>query len=618
MTKGYAGKLLRVDLSSGSVQDEPLPPLEVLRQYIGGTGLGVKILSDEMPPDVGVFDPASRIILMTGPLTGTPIPGGNNCAIVGPNADTGFTVGAGHTHGQFGPNMKFAGYDGIVVQGASKKPVYLWVHDGKAELRDASKIWGKDTHETEDLVKAELGDPKASVAAIGPAGENLLGAALVSNDKYHVAAFGGGGAVLGSKQLKAIAVRGKGSVELADPKGFVEAAAEWRPKAKERRPEPASVPKRWYKFGEDSVLATKNLLSPDLGIEIGRRFSKACTTYIKLTGEPCFTCPSACSYKAVVTEGHRKGFVATMGGGGENMEGAAAMVAASDPADILWLTDLYDRMGVNSPTLGCAVALAFECFERGLLTVEDTDGLELRWGNAEAAATLVRQAATRQGFGKILADGPKKAAERIGGDAANYAVWVKGAGFRLHDYRGRYESMLAQALAGAGPRGEGTGMTGAYDPDLGYFKSPDDPMQIPGIYKRIQSKRLFEDSVGVCMFNASTIVGIMGLESRCLAAAIGWDQIGPEEQLTIGERIINVERVFNVGRGLKPSDDMDLSPRVLEPPAEGLFKGRTIAPYLKDLVYGYYQVMGWDQTTGKPRPETLKRLGLGHLADRLQ
>ncbi|MEK7848727.1 MAG: aldehyde ferredoxin oxidoreductase C-terminal domain-containing protein, partial [Chloroflexota bacterium] len=334
--------------------------------------------------------------------------------------------------------------------------------------------------------------------------------------------------------------------------------------------------KRWYTFGEMGVLATKNMLSPDLGIAIGRRFSDACKTYIKVTGVPCFSCPSACSYKAEVTEGNRKGFVATMGGGGENMEGAAAMVAVSDPADILWLTDLYDRMGINAPTLGCAVALAFECFERGLLTVEDTDGLELRWGNAEAAAALVRQAANRKGFGAILADGPKKAAERIGGDAAKYAVWVKGAGFRLHDYRGRYESMLAQVLAGAGPRGEGTGMTGAYDPDLGYTKSPDDPMLIPPIYRRIQSKRLFEDSIGVCMFNASTITGIMSLEGRALATAIGWDEILPEEQLAIGERIINMERVFNVARGLTPKDDMDLSPRVLEPPTEGVFNGRTI------------------------------------------
>ncbi|MBI2917112.1 MAG: hypothetical protein HYY01_03875 [Chloroflexi bacterium] len=610
MAGGYVGRLLRVDLSTGLVREEALPGEDVLRRYIGCAGLGVKIISEETPKDIGPLDAANPLVFMTGPLTGTPVPGGNNCCVVTMNAETGFTMGTAHTHGHFGPQLKYAGFDGIVVQGVSPKPVYLWLHDGRVEIRDAGKLWGKDTHETEDAVKAEVGQPRASVACIGPAGENMLGGACVENEKHHVAAAGGVGAVMGSKKLKAVAAYGRGAVPVARPKELLDIAAAWRPAAAAARDNtPARITQRWAYFGDIGVLAAKNLLSPALGKEIGRNYAAACRSYIKIVPKPCLTCPIACSYKATVTAGPRQGFVATMGGGGENMEGSAAMVAVTEPADIVWLTDLYDRMGMNAASVGSAVALAFECYERGLITREDTDGLELRWGNAEAAAALVKKVVAREGFGRVLAQGTKKAAQAIGGDAPKYAVHMKGAGFNLHDWRGRYAKVLEQTVAGAGPRHE------SMAPD-GFSPTPSKIEGAAEAVAKTQRSKLFKDCVGVCMFMWAGGASV-ATETRALAAVTGWESLTEDEMLAVGSRVANMQRMFNMAHGLTIADDLDISPRMQEPPPEGPAKGHTIAPYLRDAVMEYYRHMGWDPDTGRPLPQTLARLGLEGLATQL-
>ncbi|MBI2917994.1 MAG: hypothetical protein HYY01_08360 [Chloroflexi bacterium] len=610
MAGGYSGKLLRVDLTAGTVRDEPLPGDDVLRKYVGCVGLGVKTLCEELPPGAKPLDPSNPLIFMTGPLTGTPVPGASNCCVITYNAETGFTAGTAHTHGQFGPQLKYAGYDGIVVTGASPRPVFLWVHDGKAEIRDAGKVWGKDTHETEDLVKAEVGEPRASVAAIGPAGENLLGGASIENDKHHLAAAGGVGAVMGSKKLKAVAAFGHGAIPVARPKDLIEVTAAWRPaSAAARQNTPALITKRWAFFGDIGVLATKNLLAPAQGKDIGHKYADACLTYIKPVGKPCLSCPVACSYKAKVTSGPRQGLVGTLGGGGESMEGAAAMVGVSDPADVVWITDLYDRLGMNASSVGCAISLAFECYERGLLTREDTDGLELRWGNVEVAAALVKKVVAREGFGKVLAEGPKKAAELIGGEAPKYAVHMKGAGFNLHDWRGRYAKMLDQTVSGAGPRHESMAPDG-FSPT---------PTKIEGAAETIaktQRSKLFKDCVGSCMFMWTGGASV-ATEMRALAAVTGWEGLTEDEMLAVGSRVANMERVFNMAHGLTIADDLDMSPRMQEAPAEGPAKGHSMAPYLKGAVMDYYRFMGWEPETGRPLPQTLARLGLEHMATQL-
>lgn len=600
-----------MDLSTGKLSDEPLPAETVLRDYLGGVGLGVKLLYEEVPPSVGPLDPANRLVFMTGPLAGTPGPGSSNGTLVSVNAETGFTVGSAHTHGLFAAYVKFAGYDGIIFQGASPKPAYLWLHDGRAELRDASALWGKDTHQTEDLIKQVVAEPRASVAAIGPAGENLIPGACVENDYYHTAASGGMGAVMGSKRLKAIAAYGRGGVPLANAKVMASVCAEWRGRLAPSRV-PAGVTMFWRSFGENSIMATKNFLSPAVGVRIGNNFAEACKTY-KITQKPCFGCPAGCSYKVVVTNGPRQGFVGTMGGGGENLEGAAAKVAVDEPGSVLWLADRYDRLGLGTSTIGCAISLAFECYERGLLTREETGGLELRWGDA-AAAKLLDMVVAREGIGKVLANGPKEAARQIGGDAPKYAVHVKGAGFNLHDWRGYWQSLLGQIVASAGPRWEGTSADAlGPEPDAGYPKPlpPFNREGTPEAVRRTQVKKLFEDCLGVCRFTAGRLPGVMALESQAIAAATGWEPYSAEEMFAIGERIANLERLFNMSRGLTAAHDLDVSPRVLETPADGKAQGKTLAPYLRDMVREYYRLMGWEEDTGRPSPQVLARLGLG-------
>lgn len=624
MPGGYAGKILRVDLTAGKTWDEDLPDEKTMRSYIGGTGLGVKYLLDEVPPGVGPLEPDNRFICMTGPLTGTAVPGSNNSTFVSINAGLGYSLATAHTHGYFGPNLKYAGYDGFIVQGAADKPVYLLLYDGKVELRDAGNVWGKDTHETEDLLKEEVGQREASVAAIGPAGENLIGGACIENDKHHTAAHGGLGAVMGSKKLKAIVAYGRKSFQLANPKELLEAAEKWR------APENVSLmgggvtarggmTRCWDLLGKGSILAGKNLSSPDWGKELGASFVEECKKF-KVVARPCFACPHGCSYKVYVTTGPHKGGVFTMGGGGENLEASAAMIGVTDAGSIFWLCEKYDRLGFGTSTIGCAISLAFECYERGILTKEDTGGLELNWGNAEAASELLDMIVAREGLGKILAEGPKKAAEAIGGDAPKYAVHMKGEGFNLHDWRGRWQTFLGQAVAGAGPRWEGKGMDvfGA-EPDIGYHEPPP-PFTMEGAAEAIrmaQIKKLFDDSIGVCWFMCHAIPGIFRLEIEALAAITGWQGISENELLTAGERIANMQRVFSIGRGIRLEDDLDIGARMLEPPTDGIARGKTIAPYLKDAVLEYYRLMGWEEETGKPLPETLTRLGLQHLVEKI-
>ena len=229
MLGGYVGKYARVNLTTREVKDEPLPDESILRKYIGGLGLGMLMLNAEVPPGVGPYDLENKLFFFTGPLTGTAVPCATNLTLVTVNQETeGLTGAASHTHGFWGVRLKFAGYDGIIIEGASDTPVYLFIEDGKIEFRDATKFWGKDTHETEDLIKEEIGKPGVSVLCIGPGGENLVSGGCWENDKHHTLAKGGTGSIGGFKKLKAMAVRGTGKVPLADPEKFKLAAKEWR------------------------------------------------------------------------------------------------------------------------------------------------------------------------------------------------------------------------------------------------------------------------------------------------------------------------------------------------------------------------------------------------------
>ncbi len=606
---GYMGKILRVDLDTGQLKDENLPETPVLRQYVGGQGLAQYILMHELAPGTGPLDPANPLIFMTGPLTGT---GKTPAATIvmttalanqtiSPNMPQGAIVSAAAA-GFFGPFLKFAGYDGIIVTGASKKPVYLWINNGKAELRDAGHIWGKDSHETMTAVQQDVGNPDARVACIGPAGENLIRSAMVVSDPHHSASHGGG-LVMGSKKLKAVAVWGTKTVPVKNRERLVEAGNQWRGKLKKQE-----YPKAKWSVGHGHELKTlcyKNWQST-LFPEANQGFEKE-----EYTPRPCFECNRECPYDARITEGKHAGYVATLGAGSEQFEGVAFTLGVGG-SDVHYLSEVIDRVGMDGCTFGCAAGVAFEAYEKGLLTARQTDGLELKWGDADVVEKLVWKTARREGWlGNLIADGPKVTAEAIGGGAPRWTVHIKGGAPAMHDWRPYLSQMLGQitATGGGKPRFQGFDLRGA--PDFGYAEATDRTARagkgkettVGGFYRE------FTGAAGICWFGCRG--GVFGHSVDALAAATGWEEFGMEEARTVGERVWQMEHLFHLRHGWTPEEDLtNVGPRFLEPIPDGQFKGFTIASYLPDLVYDFYAACGWDPSTGKPLEATLKRLGL--------
>ncbi len=628
---GYVGKILRVDLTNGTITKEDLPGQKILRQYVGATGLAVKILHDELPVDTKPLDPENRIIFMTAPMTGTFYPCASDMAAVTLNANTGYTIGDSHSHGFLGAYLKFAGYDGLIVQGASKKPAYLWICDDEIEIRDATEFWGRDTHDTENLIKAQVGIHDVCVAAIGPSGENLIHGAGIGNDKHHMFCKGGNGLVMGSKKLKAIAVKGSGTIPIADPKGLIKQVREWYRIAFDL----GMAPLVYYNchklegvssgggeevFGLFAQWTTfKNMLSPVEGMPWAGKMYASIHESFETRHVACWCCPVACSYRSVITRGPHKGYVLTPGGGAEGREGAAGIVGVTEPGTVFYLLDLNDRLGFDSAEPGVCLGLAFELYERGLLTKEQTDGLELKWGNAEAAEALLMKITHREGFGKIFAEGVKKAADKLGGDAHKYIIHVKGAGYNMHDWRTAWGVMLGQVTSGAGACWQG-GFANDVFPQFDLGKKERSPRfateGLAEMTAKAQFRRVWDDCFGQCFLG-----GMLESDSKAahllpeaVSAITGWKDFNWDETLTIGHRVITLERIFNMKRGLTIESDLDIGQRLLDPPAEGPAKGKTIAPYLKDLVKEYYECMGWDRETGQPTQETLEKLVLTEAA----
>jgi len=616
------GQLLRVNLNEGKVRSENLLdvfPEDVLKKYVGCFGLGLRFLYDNLRLGFKPTDPENPFIFMTGPLTGVPsVPACTNTTITTLNADTMFTCGRSHSHGYWGPQLKFAGFDGVIIEGSSPEPVYLWINDGKGEIRDAHNLWSKDTHQTEDLVREELGRPRASVAAIGPAGEHMATGALIANDRNHSFSHSGVGTVMGSKKMKAIAVFGSGRIPIANEEKLKNATKNWRENlfksevAQGERNGGAGKGDYVYEK-EHSIASAKNFREvspPQWGVGMSTREMKL---------RPCFACPIACAYDVKIGSGQYKDMVATMNGGGENLEGAASISGVYDMSAAFYLCDLCDRLGFESSTVGCTIALTIECYEKGLLTKEDTDGLELVWGDAELVAKMMRKAANREGkLGKLLALGPGRAADKIGGDAPKFAIHVKGTGINLHDWRAAWGVMLGQIVGGGASWGAHGANVYSPEPDVGYkeFAPPLDPEAQPLAVAKTWPKKYWDDCHGTCWFATWGVPGSLTCTSEAVAAVTGWD-FTPEESLTVGERMVNLERAFNIRLGLRPADDYEVSPRIVEAPPAGKAKGRAMEPYVKGMVMEVYRLMGWDEKMGKPWRSTLQRLGLHDVIDDL-
>jgi len=611
---GYTGRILTVDLTTGKIGEQGLPEENVLRGWVGCWGLALRMLYDMAPPGVRAKDPENPMIFLCGPLTGVNLPGCNNLSLATKNFNNDF-VGRSHTHGTLGNNLKWAGYDGLIITGASEKPVYLFIHDEGAELRDATDLWGKaDSHETEDILKKEHGR-EASVASIGAVGENQCAGGMILNDRNHNMAHSGVGSVMGSKKLKAFVTLSKNrKIPIAHPEKI------------------DGIRRRWVQtvlgggrygrsgkgkhFRESMVFLFNGLgfAGKNFTINKYRAFGLGLSDQ-KITLKACQGCPHGCPVDIEVVSGRRKGLVATISGGGEGPEGAGAVIGVTNVGDWLYLLDLYDRVGVESSVMGCTIAMAIEAYEKGILTNEDTDGLDLKWGDVDVIEKLVRKFAYKEGFGKILALGPLGAARAIGGGAENFAVHLKGSGMNLHDWRSGWGMLLCHIVSsGAGWPGTAADSIGP-EPDAGYpaltpffdYRAKPEEARRTGILK------FMKDTVGACGFVTWNLAGMNEILRDAVNAVTGWD-LTVEDLLNVGERVMQAERAFNIRHGLTPADDYNVSPRLLEAPKDGRAMGRAIGPYIHGMIDEYYDLMGWDKKTGKPWRATLKKFGLDDMA----
>jgi aldehyde:ferredoxin oxidoreductase len=603
---GYIGRILRVDLSRERISEEPLDN-SILRKFIGGAGLGAKYLYDEVPPGTEWSSEENRLMFFSGPFGGTRYAGSGMISVVSKGPMTNM-AGSSQANGFFGTYLKFSGFDGVIIQGIAKKWSYLYIHDGTAELRDARDLLGKDTIETEDAVRAQL-EKQCSVYGIGPAGENLVRFAAIFGDHGHVAAHNGLGAVMGSKKLKAIAAeRGHHPVEVADPQRYVEAVKEFAKKFHEMK-------SPLFQYGTADLvgmakklgwLPVKNYTTSDFP-EFVKFTGESIRTNFKTKATPCWACRKGHTCSIQIEEGPYAGFE----GEEPDYEGVAAMgslIGQTDPAATIFLCNQVDRLGMDINESGYVIAWLMECFEKGYLKKGNLDGVEMSWGNAGAVLEMLRKIAHRQGCGELLAEGVKRASEKIGGEAADCAVYtMKGASPRTHDHRANWPELIDTCLSNTGTI-EVTG--GAPKPDelgLTPVKDPSNPIEVSIMNAKLNGKGQFLDSLPLCRFCMPDFKSPI----EALNIITGWSFDIPEA-MDAGRRVVNQFRAFNFRHGLTKEMEAP-SVRYGSTPADGPAQGRSISAQWESLRSSYYREMGWDAETGKPLPETLTSLGLEDL-----
>jgi aldehyde:ferredoxin oxidoreductase len=622
MTGGYAGKMGFVDLTTGEIKVETLDE-GLARDYIGGHGIGVRILFERQKKGIDPLGPESYLGFTTGPLTGTKVPTGGRYMAVCKSPLTG-GWGDANSGGYFGAELKAAGWDAIFVTGAASSPKYMTIFDDRIEIKDAAHLWGQDTVDTEKSIQKTAGDKKIRIASIGPASEKRSLISGIVNDAGRIAARSGVGAVMGAKKLKAVAVRGSGKARIADPDALTELRKAF---IKEMRDMGGFAQmlmehgtcgitqggvtagftpvKNWQQTGKQSFPNLEKIADADAIIAYqSRKYG-------------CANCPIACGGifnvtggKYPVGETHKPEY--------ETIGAFGTMCMCDDFESIIKLNEMCNRSGLDTISAGTALAFAMECFENGIINESDTDGIALTWGNAEAMIAMIEKMIARQGFGDILADGVKIAADRIGSGAAEFAMHVggqepglhnalflpsRGTGFVCDPTPGRHTAAPMARIDG------GPGQFAPY-PELKieqfekYAYTGKGPMSATASsYLQVGS------SAGVCLmpmmfFGNYPLVDFFN-------AVTGWD-LDVEQVLSTGARIQTLRHCFNLREGYVP-DEVKLPKRMLgQPPhKEGPVAGVTVD--VDSLAREYRQAMGWDPDSGQPEESTLEKLGLTQL-----
>ncbi len=613
--QGYTGKMLCVDLGQKTFTVQSIPEAW-LKDYLGGEGVAVRLFYDLVRVDADPLDAAQPLIFATGPLTGTVAPCSGRCCVVFRSPAT-LTLGAANAGGHFAPALKKAGWDLLVITGKAESPVYLYIENDKVEFRDATALWGQGVSATEDAIKAELGVKGVQIASIGPAGEYGVLFASIMTDKHRAFGRGGPGAVMGSKQLKAIAVKGTQALPLADPDALKAAAAE----AREELFAETFVKTELHPFGTPSfydsinalgILPTRNWQRTEFPESVGLLTYQTYHEKLEVKPYACFGCPIACGRHTTIKEGPYAG----MHGGGPEYESIAAFGSkclVTDLNAIAAANHLANDLGLDVISTGQVIATAMEWAEQGVLTPEHLGDLALTWGNGDAVVEAVKRIGRREGIGDLLALGVKRAADRLGPAAERAALHVKGLEMAADGVRASKGEAVVHATAARGadhlrPYASCVDAFGYRDAELG-IEGDIDYLEDGNKWwiKPFQELSMATNLLGVCLFASITLAIKASTWARLTAAAVGYP-LDKDALLTAAERVINMERMLNARFGFDRKDDT-LPRRFLEEPApDGRGAGQVVN--LEVALAEYYASMGWDADTGLPRPETLQHLGL--------
>ncbi|MFO7962337.1 MAG: aldehyde ferredoxin oxidoreductase family protein [Desulfobacterales bacterium] len=627
---GWTGNILRLDLSQKKITIEE-NPLRLREHFIGGRGANSFLLYDGTKPGIDPLGDENKIIFGNSPLTGTGLITSGRIHVSAKSPLTGI-LGDSNAGGHFGPELKWAGYDHLVVEGVSDTPVYIWIDDGTVEIRDANHLWGKVVSETYTIIRGELKDPRIRIAAIGPAGENLVRFASIMTDHGNACGKTGMGTVMGSKRLKAVAVRGTRGFYAANPARYAALAKEILYKTKQGR---------GYKFfskvgtmgylgnydaGGRSMANNGQLIG---GISYIENYSPQ-NLMKHVTGtRACFGCPIHCKHEFKIKKGP---FMGEKGHGTEFciMSAHGPACGNTDETALLKINNICNEYGICGDTSGVTLAAAFEWYQRGLIDKGDTDGLELEWGNYESQIQLLMKTICREGLGDILADGSALAAEKIGKGAENYISHAKGGDLDQVDVRSLKGCALSDAVSsrGADPQRGWPGIEfGKMKPEIskalyGSEKAAD-PLSYEG---KGTTVALFSaictmaDTIGVCKFATDWFNNpIRFKEMGELLTAVTGVNFDEEKIKEVASRINIIERAYLVREGITRKDDT-LHGRVMnEPVPSGPYKGECLdKKQFNRMLDDYYDIVGWDKTSGVPTRKTMEQLGLKSIADDLE
>jgi aldehyde:ferredoxin oxidoreductase len=609
---GWTGKILRVNLTTGTCSVEDLN-MEWAGTFVGGRGLAARYLYEEIDPAIDPFSPDNKIIFATGPLTGTNASCGARYMVITKGAQTN-TITTSNSGGHWGPELKFAGYDMVIIEGKAAKPVYLFIYDDLVEIRSAEHLWGKTVFDTEDTIREEVGIPDAHVACIGPAGENLVRFACIMNDKHRAAGRSGVGAVMGSKNLKAIAVRGTGAVTIANPEAYMQ--AQWAAKAK-LKTHPVTG-EGLPTFGtmvltnvvnEHGALPTNNFQLSQLEGAEGISGERLHDTRL-VNNKACFACTIACgrvnklgdgSDRYMVTTHARNWKIATEGPEYEPAWALGADCGVNDLDAVIKANYLCNELGLDPISMGATLAAAMEMYEKGILTDAQT-GMPLRFGSGEALVAMTEKTGYREGFGNELAEGSKRMCDKFG--HPEFFMGVKGSEFPAYDPRGIQGMGLTYATSNRGAchlksytvASEVLGIPMKTDPDVTEGKA--------ALVKLFQDLTGAVDATGLCLFLTFGI-GADEIVPE-LAGAIGAD-LKVEDAVTVGDAIFNLERAWNERAGFTGKDDT-LPDRILKEPVPAGPKAGAVNR-LHEMLPEYYQLRGWT-ADGKVPEEKKQAIGL--------